>query len=235
MSDLAKRSRSNSISTPSKRTRAMSSSRKSYTKKKAIPTRVSLGKQPFPKQLANTLRYCEKISISNTLGAINSYQFSCNGCYDPNVTGTGHQPLYFDQLCAVYDHYTVVKSKMTCRVVCLAQAVSAYFVAYIDDDTNTNVATWDGAAERETAKTVTFSPGPDGSHVITLYWDAKKVFAGDPLADPDLQGTASANPVEQSYFTLISGNSSTENQGFDCYVTIDYDVVWNEFKSIAQS
>lgn len=38
-------------------------------------------------------------------GVVGSYVFQINGPYDPNVTGIGHQPLGFDQLMLMYEHY----------------------------------------------------------------------------------------------------------------------------------
>ena len=36
---------------------------------------------------------------SRTAGALQQYTFAMNGLYDPNLTGTGSQPRYFDTLC----------------------------------------------------------------------------------------------------------------------------------------
>ena len=36
-------------------------------------------------------------------------------CADPNHTGVGHQPLYFDQLMTIYNHYIVIGAKITVK------------------------------------------------------------------------------------------------------------------------
>ena len=52
----------------------------------------------FPDTLQTTLRYQETLSLSSTSGSLFGYIYNLNGLYDPNHTGVGHQPLYFDQL-----------------------------------------------------------------------------------------------------------------------------------------
>ena len=100
----------------SKRARYTTTSKKKkyYTKN---PVAIRLGKQPIPKQLYNRLKYAETINVPIGVGGTGNYLYSCNGMYDPNITGTGHQPMYFDQFTAMYDHYTVLKSMMKATVV----------------------------------------------------------------------------------------------------------------------
>lgn len=46
-------------------------------------------------------------------GAISYTQWAMNGLYDPDLTGTGHQPMGFDQLCpTLYQSYLVTGCKM---------------------------------------------------------------------------------------------------------------------------
>jgi hypothetical protein len=37
--------------------------------------------------------------------------------YDPNYTGTGHQPLGFDEMANLYNHYTVLKASICLSVI----------------------------------------------------------------------------------------------------------------------
>ena len=68
----------------------------------------------FPQSMKTQLRYTERIEFSPTGTGVNQYQFVGNGLYDPNLTGTGHQPRGFDQFMDVYKRFTVLGS--TCTV-----------------------------------------------------------------------------------------------------------------------
>lgn len=58
------------------------------------------------------LKYVQNVILSSTAGAVGRNVFSPQNCFDPDVTGTGHQPMYFDQLAAVFNKYKVHGSKI---------------------------------------------------------------------------------------------------------------------------
>lgn len=191
------------------------------------PVKGKFGAQAFPKQLFNTMRYVDLINIPQTTGA-GRWQFSCNGLYDPNITGTGSQPMYFDQLVAIYDHYTVLKSRMKLTIFNNTDTTTNYTL-YIDDDTTSNNTAY-VAAQYDTASTRFEKTQVKGA--ITLYktWDASKMFGPNPQAQDSLQGTSSANPTEQSYFTIIILDQGlTTGTTCSALVEIDYSCVWDEY------
>jgi len=204
-----------------------------------IPTKVYCGRQPFPLQFYNTLRYREGMSASVSVGVqAGRVQISTNSLFDPNSSGVGHQPLYFDQLCAIYDHYTVLKSRLKITPMLEPSVTSPVIVcAYIDDDTST-IPSITINAERPGAKTYVWSPsaGTVRSPSIYMDWDARKAFGGKTQDDPSMQGTSAASPTEQQYFTLECGSQIT-GQSFTVqfWVEVEYDTVWDEYVTIAQS
>lgn len=48
---------------------------------------------------------------------ISAQVFRANSLYDPDYTGTGHQPNGFDALMAAYDHFTVLATKIRVRTI----------------------------------------------------------------------------------------------------------------------
>ena len=62
----------------------------------------------------------------------------------------GHQPLYFDQVAAIYQRYTVMKARM--KVTIVPNTVDAYVSGIlIDDDLTPAITTLDGMVEQPSA------------------------------------------------------------------------------------
>lgn len=215
------------------------------TKKQKIPK--SLGrfgapawagktKSGFPKQLRMSHRYCDVYPLTSTAGSQPQGSFSCNGMYDPDISGTGHQPMYFDQLAAIYNHYTVVKSTIVVRLRSRGSSAGAIYAIYINDDSTVTPTNVVFRCEQSSAVYKTVGYQQSEEVVIKKTWDAKKNFGPGALADPNLQGTASANPTEQQMFTLtMSPLDGATACTVDAFVTITYDAIWQELKDIAAS
>lgn len=75
----------------------------------------SKNKSPFGQSHTSNFRYVQQISISPGVTA-SAHSFRINSMYDPDFTGTGHQPLFRDVMSGIYARYRVnsVKYKITC-------------------------------------------------------------------------------------------------------------------------
>jgi len=223
-----------SVSTPAKRFKASPLAKR----KKRVPlrpTKVFIGRQPFPKQLFNTLTYTEVYSL-NVVTGNGRFLYRANGMYDPNALGTGHQPMYFDQLTAIYDHWTVLRSRITASFSCNSTPSHGCVAAiYLEDDGASYAPNALDAAERPGAVTKTWAPLAEGACTLYHSYDASKTFGANPQAQDDLNGTALADPTEQALWALYIHDPALGS--FTGYITIkiDYDVVWEEFKTITGS
>jgi len=201
----------------------------------STPPRVNIGNQAFPPQLFNTVRYVESVPISCDTGGNGYYNFSCNGLFDPNNTGTGHQPLYFDQLISIYDHYTVLSSTITIQPTTINVNVPFIVATYVDDDTSGAIGV-SSVLERPGVKWQQVMPLAGQSSKLKCTWNAKKIFGPGTQADPSMQGNVSGNPTEASYFLIyVGGNIDASLSTIRVLVTIEYKCVWDEFTTIAQS
>lgn len=230
-----KRTRSGAGS--AKRSRAISSrGRKIANQRKVVSTvykPLTVKRFPFPLRMQNHLRYCEEFQVVLDGSGFGSYLFRTNGLYDPNYTGTGHQPMYFDKLTAIYNHYHVTASKCKATVVRTGTASSVQMAMYIDDDTVTSCSAISTAFERPGSKTSYSNPSQGVQRSSTCYWNGQYAFGGNVIDNDTLKGTGSSDPTEQQYFVI-----NLEGNGVDTinvFVEIDYTVTWSELKSEPQN
>lgn len=223
-----------------KRTRTLSRSKTRKSEngpRRSVPWRdiVDFGRG-FPKMAKIVHRYVETVPLTSTAGVIARYQWSANGLYDPNITSTGHQPYYFDQLGAIYAHFCVIGSKI--KVTCVNTGGTtdpAYqFGMYINDDTDT-IANVNFMTEQTTGQFKTVPAGNNNVMVLNSNWSAKKYFGKDPLDNTDLQGTIALNPNEQSYYNICVQANGTSTVATAITVEIEYITVWKEVKEVTQS
>lgn len=183
-----------------------------------------------------THRYVENsIQLSSAL-TMGTYAFSCNGMFKPNLTGSGHQPYYFDQMAALYNHYTVIGAKITVKITPQTATVTVPIIGgvFLNDDATVTPLAIDTLCENSKVRWKTSMNVQDGSSLMFgLKWSAKKTFGGSILANDELKGTASANPSEQSTFTVFlqALNQSTSLVAY-VGVKIEYIAIWHELKDI---
>jgi len=197
-------------------------------------TLLSMGPAGLPRKLKVVHRYCETEVFTNLAGAISTRRFSCNGMYDPDVVGGGHQPAYFDQLGALYDQYIVLRSSMKISLI-TTNSTNLSVAFYIDDDTS-SATPFDNAAEQSGSKPRLIPSNNTRPTIFRQDWDARKFFGGDIFDNTDLHGTTSGNPTEQSYFTLlVSEITGAAAFNYCIQYEIVYEAVWDELKTITLS
>lgn len=191
----------------------------------------------FPKKCRAFLKYVDTFELAGAAGALQTYKFRCNGMFDPDVTSTGHQPMYFDTYMGIYDHFTVISSKITFKFCAKATNLSSFRVATdVNDDTTQTAATIDAIAEQSSGKVVLVPAGSNNNYVLVNTWNARKWFGGDPLAADSLAGSASADPTEQSIYDLsIQATDATSTVQAIVNVEILYEAVFDEIKDLAQN
>lgn len=170
-----------------------------------------------------------------------NYFFSANGIYDPNITGTGHQPMGFDTMIAYYEQATVVRSTITVQAYNNSSTVPARVWLSLAPDTtaitDTTEITENGLLRHVDLNTT----GENKVGVISLGCDIAKYFGRQRgrgiLNDVNLYNTAAANPTEQVYFNITSSGimatSGTYNITFQAIIS--YDVVFWEPRKVVTS
>lgn len=185
----------------------------------------------FAERTKRTLQYYTEMSITGAASAANAYVFSCNGMYDPDITGTGGQPMGFDQMMSFYNHYTVVRSKIQ---VILSNTSTADLVScgVLLSGSSTVTSNIEDMIENGdiVLSTLTFYGQPGCMAKIVKNCDCAK-FQGidDIMDDPNMRGDAASNPVEQMYFHVVDYNPYTANViGLRAQVLIQFEAVFHE-------
>lgn len=205
--------------------------------KSKVPYKVFSGRQPFAKQSVKTLVYAEQVALTLTSGAYTEYKIKCNGMYDPNTTGIGHQPLYFDQLMEIYDHYCVTSSKIVVTPVPSTSTQALIIVLFKDDDTTTNTTSAQAAIERPGASYATAQCASSALYPrsLTSKWSAKETFAGDPLSREELSGSSTADPTEITTYVICGQDSAVVTSIIVLTIRVEYTVTFYELKSVNAS
>lgn len=219
-------------------------SKKAYTKKDAMKVfkRIPYG---MPPTNMIKLKFATSVNLNPAAGIMTSHYFSANGMQDPDISGFGHQPLFFDQYMASYDQYRVVGSSI--KVTQLPEATSGSVTpvlwgVILDDNTSLTYTTASALIESNQSKgvfrigsqvsTAAHEAGKEPSLVCNF--SAKKHF-GDLNSTHD--GTKSTNPTDQAYYGLwctgVGGVGDPPTMTF--MVEISYVAIIKEPHFVAQS
>lgn len=217
----------------SKRKRDASVSRRMKSKIYKSPKTSLLGNQVLVK-----LKYTELFQMNpGALGVPATFVFSANGLYDPAISIGGHQPRGFDQLMALYDHYTVLKSKIVVTFMKGSnQTTSLIGTVSLRDDLVVESNISDYIESRNTA----FGALPGGGNsslILKKSYDAAS-FMGrpDPLCEDSLRGNVSANPSDGAFYHLaLQPTFSTDANAVDVMIYMEYTAVFTEPKNPAFS
>lgn len=195
----------------------------------------SLGPVGFPRKLRVTHKYCDTVSFASSGGTPGAYVFTCNNLFDPNYTIGGHQPLYFDQLGTIYNHFTVFSSRIRITLTAVTGNTTSYVSLTVDDDT-TPPSTIVQAVEQSNGRGAMTALEAYRPLVLENSWNAKEWFGGDVFDNDQLTGSPAAGPTELCYYVLNAVDSQfTTSITYSIMVEVLYDAVWDEPKTIAIS
>jgi hypothetical protein len=189
----------------------------------------------FPDKVMCKMRYNEFVSVTSTTGSVGKYLFRMNSCFDPNFTGTGHQPLYYDTYNAIYDHYAVVSSRIIVKIMNTSTAPLRVGLLF-DDDSSTS-STIETLCEQSHGTHVILPPqtGSLSTHTFRMNWNCKKILGIDPFASETYKTAVTSNPTEESYACVwgATGDASTATIYLD--VVMEFEVLFTELTTPTQS
>lgn len=213
--------------------------RKTRKSRKSRMTLVSLGAPSgMPTMRRGSLRYCENLILTSTLGVLDDKVIRANGMYDPNQTGTGHQPLGFDQWKLLYNHYVVLGSKITLRAVNnQAAAQPGIFGVYLSDGHASPYTTSVEFIEARKGSFKTLAISQEREVRLSQNFSTKKFFNVTDVKDniKHLGALISADPTEEAYFHLWYQTLNSTTNAIRVNIVIEYIVEFSEPVDLAQS
>jgi len=206
----------------------------------SVNTEIYIPHMPvFPARVTKMLRYSTTFSGSTTAGAITSTQvFRANDLFDPDFTGTGHQPMGFDQLMVWYNHFCVIEANI--RIVCKNTTGSPPTVCLRVDADSTPITVIDRIIEFGGCVTENLEvKGSYGANkVLKMSVDIAKlqgVSLATITADSTLRGNAAASPTEVTYFHITMWDTTAATGSMECDVVIEQLAIFSEPRDVTES
>lgn len=172
--------------------------------------RTLVSADPYPPSLHRKFQYAETFTFTTgTAGVLGTEQvMRLNSLFDPNLTGTGHQPYGYDQLLGViYGYYRVVHADVEILFTTPGSTADIYCAALVSGKSNTlslTGMTLDRATEIPRVASAHLSTSGSRSAVIrfsvpihTLFGVARSVVNND-------DGYAAFNTTNPSNVATVS-------------------------------
>jgi len=181
-----------------------------------------------------SFNYVETLSPTPTIFGV--YSFMVNSLYDPNYSGTGHQPSGFDALAALYKHYIVLKATVTVRAINTSTTVPAYIGGAFSrltldgdiDGTNPVI----NFEEQSSAKVFMLGVQGSGSETKTFRMSViphRFMGMSKPIADDRFWGDNSANPSESVFWNLLTCSVNHSSNPTVVYsIKTEFFTMWRE-------
>jgi hypothetical protein len=177
------------------------------------------------------MRYVESVTIVAATGALGIYQWRTNSLFDPNFTGTGHQPYGFDQMKTYYASYLVTSSKIS--VECLSSATVVCLAGvFTSAESSTGVTTADGYMEPGKGQGgLLYSNSTRG---FESKWSLSSIADHDPA---DYSALISASPTNSDFYTVFVQDAYALAGTATLFATvaIEYNVTWKDPVTFATS
>lgn len=201
-------------------------------------TQFSEGWTPlFAAKTSKMLRYSDNFSLTTTSGIVSSYVFAANGLFDPNVTGTGHQPMGFDQMMLSYEHFVVTKAmiQVTFRNVSSATTPT---VAIRVEGALTPITSIQQILEFGLLTTATLEGKAvqGDNQTLRCKVDLRRFQGLNNLSDdPEQRGNINANPTELTYFHVQAWDTAGNTSSINCDVIMEFHAEFSEPRTLTQS
>lgn len=217
--------------------RKMIQRKKWATKFKPKRSLTNYSLQPISQRYICKQKYAETITTDSN----GYYGFNLNSVYDPNRTGTGHQPYGFDTLAALYNRYRVIACGWRIQVNGVP-GVDNVICATLPANEVISTSTMSAWRENPRAKFITQSAGggmvtlSGKSYIPSLVGRTKLQY----MSDDRYQSQVNDSPNELAILNIVTstigaGVSGDQPEPVTIQVLLEYTVEYFDVKTLSQS
>lgn len=204
--------------------------RRRFGKRRQATTNVNRSLQPIPSRYICKMKYSANVATD----IAGNYVFNLNSLYDPDRTGTGHQPYGYDPLSQLYNRYRVI----SCGWRISSPSGSYRQIGCIPS--NDLGITWsiNDLKENPRAKYIVQSVGggtmtlTGKSYIPALMGRTRSQY----MADDNYQAVVSASPSEQALLYIHTATNGGDAEPFaQVQVLLEFTAEFFDVKHIVQS
>jgi hypothetical protein len=212
-----------------KRNKKKQTRKRNVRPQRGIITRMNMP-SGYPPSVTIRLRYSELLQFAASV----PYKIDAwrgNSCFDPNYSGGGHQPHYFDQYSAIYAKYKVFASSMKVSIINVSatSAIKCILIPLTEVMTGT---TWESYAELPAARESAIIPVASRyPAIVSGRRSTKQVLGLRPgqVNDEDYSAATSANPASIWYWNFVAMSTDWDTSlQYHATIKLTYDVTFYE-------
>ncbi len=198
---------------------------------------TATSKFPIAPRLRSVLRYADTFTMTTGVPGLTTQVMNLNSLFDPDRTGTGHQPRGFDQLSTLYSRYRVygVSFKVNCNLFTSTNDVLIIGV-YPRNGTGTP-ANFSDSVENPWAVVDQYSlyvkPKTLKGFINLAELNGKTKTAY--TADDTTQASTNASPTETMVMDITVESLSGANNTSYISVVMEFDCEFSDAVALAQS
>lgn len=224
------------------------------TKKQSVTTRASFSRpltvttfnpsagpvNGFPEVLRTTLRYQDNYTLTSSSGSAAQQIFRLSSLFDPDFSGTGHQPLYFDQISSIYLNYRVRYAKMHVTFLPLSDdtevtTTGPFQVGVSANSTQTFSSTLTTVAEQNNSKSALLARDKSAVPVSMSLTYTPKRDLGISFMDDTVSAVVGGNPGKPYFGCIYAADLNLTSGSVKAVVTITFDCEFFQQNNIAGS
>jgi hypothetical protein len=200
----------------------------------------------MPSKMRRILRYNSQLTLTAPgTSTITNYQFRLNSLYDPDLTSTGHQPMGYDQLTALYNQWVVTRCRVIVNAIMLSDPAyvsgSAGMLAMYGVANDSSVPTTPSQLIENHQPSYSTVSGYQNHCRLARVFDLPRMFGltqTQYTADDTFYGQISANPSKNAYLNLAYftlGLPNALSATFRVDVTIEFEAYFKQAFTLTSS